>query len=1254
MIKHLHGRRKTVRRHGRKATAAILSLILMVSMFAPAGPIARATALTYVCGDVTYVYIKNGTKADEVYVHSATLSPGTTINVPGTIPDPDNSSNTLTVNSIGATKFHNGVDSFFDDTVSVPSGVTIDASATSLTEVKSYVGYGKTGITLKLPKTLGTLREYVLHSTDDAGNIIYVDALNASYADRSTYNGVAFHGYKNSSLKDKFGASGFTSDSDKPAGDNIPKYADGSVRFTLSPGGSTDQPTPQNQNGGINPFYAYVNTTDQTYLAFTNLDRTKLPTMPFHSFLGYFDDSVSPSEQVFESDGTYRGWNQPAQQGTDPADPLNEKTLTAYWQATPDAITVRFNKNSAEATDPSGLANTTLSATYGVPYHQNPSDQTTGLPANTFVRTGYTFKGWSRYAGGNVEFTDCATNAVFKENTTLYAIWEMNEYNFVYHPEYPTNPAPGTTGSTSNKTVKYRYSEKDAAVGDQNYYAEGYRFVGWSDIQSSDATTTRTPIGATVGSILAAKSYASTINLYAIWELKSYSVKYYSSDPLYDETAIYSYGTAVNLPTPPSKTGYTFAGWSESPNSGQIKYTADDISHTQTNIAGAAESIDLYARYNQNQYTIRYNKGSYSDENSDSTTYTTTCFYDNSYSVKDAETDCHFTRKGCKFIGWSRDDLRPFSEVTPVNNLRNATVFNNLDGTQFPKTSSLNLTSVNNATVDLYPVWLEISYSITYNNNATNATEVGTKVTSYHYGDVKTLHTLTRPGHYFTGWYDQSNNRVDSITATTSGNLALHANWDNDYVIRLADSNVKTMTAGINGTTTTLVNNGTVTNVSFKGETHASPVERISNITITAVDNQLIKAYKITENTGRILASGTYSDSNAKSTVTDTGSFSFPDSDVTVSVTVKPKEYKITFNLDGGTIIGTTPTSYAYGVGAELPTYVVKDGAKFYGWKNSLGTIVTSISKTQTGDQTFTAVWNDPNVTDLPQGAKAVASANGKIVTITYANKNTEDVNIAAQGIALKGGSNAIQFKTSDGKTYLTTVNYIAATDLPSTIKATYVEGAATATITYSDGTTQTIAVNKYNSDTTLYGTRIYFDGIDGKRYTVIPSATADPNPSASPAPTTNPGSNQKPQPDEYYMISKVSYNVRSGKASATNPYNWNAKSINVKDSVKIYGKSYKVTKITANAFYGMPKLKTLVIGKNVTSVGRNAARDCKKLKTINIYSKILFTMGKNWLKNIAKNAYVYINAPKKQYRKIRDLIRKKSGCPKSTHFRRF
>ena len=83
------------------------------------------------------------------------------------------------------------------------------------------------------------------------------------------------------------------------------------------------------------------------------------------------------------------------------------------------------------------------------------------------------------------------------------------------------------------------------------------------------------------------------------------------------------------------------------------------------------------------------------------------------------------------------------------------------------------------------------------------------------------------------------------------------------------------------------------------------------------------------------------------------------------------------------------------------------------------------------------------------------------------------------------------------------------------------------------------------------------------------------------------------------------------GKIEITGAKNKNIKSVKITDTVKIKGLKYKVTSIKAGAFKNNKKLKKVVIGKNVTKIGKNAFFGCINLKKVNIKSTVLKKVGK-------------------------------------------
>ena len=141
-------------------------------------------------------------------------------------------------------------------------------------------------------------------------------------------------------------------------------------------------------------------------------------------------------------------------------------------------------------------------------------------------KTGYTFTGWDPAVGtmGNADMT---FNAKFEAKT--YNVKFMN----------------GEVQHDAN-TVKYdgAYTLPAAPTKD------GYTFAGWVDAEGNAMPATHTTDG--------------DVTFYAKWVTSAFDAKFYldaAKTDLYDTKSV-EFGAAITAPAAPSKTGYTFKGWS--------------------------------------------------------------------------------------------------------------------------------------------------------------------------------------------------------------------------------------------------------------------------------------------------------------------------------------------------------------------------------------------------------------------------------------------------------------------------------------------------------------------------------------------------------------------------------------------------------------------------------------------------------------------------------------------------------------------
>ena len=93
---------------------------------------------------------------------------------------------------------------------------------------------------------------------------------------------------------------------------------------------------------------------------------------------------------------------------------------------------------------------------------------------------------------------------------------------------------------------------------------------------------------------------------------------------------------------------------------------------------------------------------------------------------------------------------------------------------------------------------------------------------------------------------------------------------------------------------------------------------------------------------------------------------------------------------------------------------------------------------------------------------------------------------------------------------------------------------------------------------------------------------------------------------------------------------------ITIPATVKSGNQVYKVTAIADNAFKNNKKIKTVVVGKNVRTIGKKAFYGCKNLKKITVQSSIIKKVGAKAFKGINKKAVIKVPSKKyKAYKKV-------------------
>jgi len=195
------------------------------------------------------------------------------------------------------------------------------------------------------------------------------------------------------------------------------------------------------------------------------------------------------------------------------------------------------------------------------------------LPTPT--RSGYIFLGWYTAASGGAKIGGAGESYTPSANITLYAQW-VAPFNVTYD---------ANGGSCDTSSAYY----DGTALTLPTATRDGYWFIGWYDAATG---------GNKIGDAGATYNPLSEITLYAHWQEQIEYTVTYDANGGSCKTASATYeGTALTLPTPDNRTGYTFNGWYDAATGG-----------TRIGDAGATYSpssnITLYAQWTVNSYAI--------------------------------------------------------------------------------------------------------------------------------------------------------------------------------------------------------------------------------------------------------------------------------------------------------------------------------------------------------------------------------------------------------------------------------------------------------------------------------------------------------------------------------------------------------------------------------------------------------------------------------------------------------------------------
>ena len=291
----------------------------------------------------------------------------------------------------------------------------------------------------------------------------------------------------------------------------------------------------------------------------------------------------------------------------------------------------------------------------------------------------------------------------------------------------------------------------------------GYTFGGYYESEDGGNTLAANACIDSSGSILVGttKFNNDTTILYAMWTPTSYTIVYTmnggTSNPSNREN--YTIETSTFSLVNPTKTGFTFTGWTGS--NGEVPQTSVSIAQ------GSTGNKSYTANWRANTYTIAYNYASGSAGGVDPTSGQTYNVYVQLHAP---------TRAGYDFAGWTSSAGAGLSSTAVRGTTSSPSTA--WDGTATTNLYFLYLCDVDEGTVTLTATWTPITYSITYAgmSAASFVDEQAATFSGNKHPDTATydvafeLSKPTKTGYTFTGWV-VTDSTTGAVCGTSSSSL---------------------------------------------------------------------------------------------------------------------------------------------------------------------------------------------------------------------------------------------------------------------------------------------------------------------------------------------------------------------------------------------------------------------------------------------------------------------------------------------------
>ena len=579
-------------------------------------------------------------------------------------------------------------------------------------------------------------------------------------------------------------------------------------------------------------------------------------------------------------------------------------------------------------------------------------------------KLGYNFAGWTL----NGSAFDTSVEYSRESNITIVANFEVVTYNIQYILGYEgaVNPSENPTSFNVNT---------EAFVLLDAYYDANHEFSGWYTDSSFSEDSKVTAITSDL--------LGSDVVLYAKWS----SVSVVTLDPNGGEcdtlTLSFGYNDEYVLPTP-TMANYVFDGW----------YNGNERLNN-TGVWTISGDVTLTAKWNPRQNSIEYVLG-YADAINNENNPT-------SYDVEDGTVELlppTFENGKVTFVGWYTDPN--FTEESHI--------------------TSINAENVTEEMI-LYAKWCTVSEVtfVTGNDTALDKLEIS-------YGQEYELPVITLDNFTFAGWYDENDKLVSSTGKWSyEKDVTLTAKWvateyQINYVVNGGSAVDSTYPTKYNVNTdfdSIVIPTPTKQYAEFGGwyfdkeltvPFNASELLNYDGVTLYAKWNAIKVTINYNADGGNVYQTTVEVDFGSDYTLltAEKAGFDFlgwydengnlVDKDIKLTDPDKLvinlvakwtlKKYKITYDLNGGTVSETLITEYDVQTeGFKLPT-PTNGELYFVGWLMNDGNTSASvtIAKGSSGDLSFKAMWtslkDDKSEGDRVATGLLFSIVDGKLIVV--------------------------------------------------------------------------------------------------------------------------------------------------------------------------------------------------------------------------------------------------------------------------------